>query len=101
MSQLDKQMAAAVDQLEDEPKVVLNGVEYPKEDMTPQQAYLYDQTMNLIDRRDKIGQAISDHQFTLDQILVALEGMQAKLQVALETPEQPPEVKLPDEKKGL
>ena len=57
--------------------------------------------MNLIDRRDKIGQAIQDHQFTLDQILVALEGMQAKLQVALETPEQPPEVKLPDEKKGL
>jgi|TARA_R110002050_G_scaffold42108_6_gene101716 hypothetical protein len=100
MSQLDKEMEAAVN-YEDEPKVVLNGVEYPQADMTPQQSYLYEQTMNLIGRRDKIGEAISDHQFTLDQILVALEGMQSKLQTALETPEQPPEVTLPEDKVGL
>ena len=98
MSQLDKQMEQAHEV--DEPKVVLNGTTYMVKDMDDKSAYLYDQTMDLVEKKKTLEGQMQEARFNLDQVLVALEGMQNKLQEALEpvSEETPPEVVLPEEK---
>ena len=98
MSQLDKQMEQAHEV--DEPKVVLNGTTYMVSDMDERSVYLYDQTMDLVEKKNTLEGQMKDARFNLDQVLVALEGMQNKLQEALEpvSEETPPEVVLPEEK---
>jgi|TARA_B110000908_G_scaffold31590_1_gene37590 hypothetical protein len=65
---------------DDAPKVVLHDQEYLVEDMDDMGKYLYDQTMDLISKKADQEQKIAKAKFELDQTMVALEGMQNKLQ---------------------